>query len=207
MNLPETTIERLSLYRRVLLSYKYFEKPYVFSHDLARAIKVKPVQVRKDLMLIGFTGSTSNGYSVVKLIEQIDKSLKFRNVQKVALVGLSTIGGATELYLGSDENAFDIVACFLMHEETRSVKMDYPVYGIEKIPEIVKDQEITIAVLAMPPEFAQNICDILIMSGIKAILNLCSTILEVPENILVKDIDFITYLEKMSFLSNPNVKR
>lgn len=207
MSLPETTIERLSLYRRVLLNYRFIDQPYIFSHDLARAIQVKPVQVRKDIMLLGFTGSTNNGYSVVKLIKQIDKKLKFKDVQKIALVGISTIGGATEIYLETDDKAFDISACFLMYEDTRSVKMTYPVYSIDKIPEIVKKEEITLAVLGMPPEYAQNICDILVMSGIKGILNLSSTILNVPEGVLVNDFDVITYLEKMAYLTRIKPKK
>ncbi len=205
--LPETTVERLSLYRRFLIEDMASGNKFIFSHDLGKAIRVKSVQVRKDIMLLGFNGSTSKGYEIKSLIKKIDKVLGFDKKRKIALVGLSTLGGAVEEYVISDTRGFDIYASFLMFPETRAMKMPYPVYPIDKMPAIIKQQEIKTAILAMPPIYAQQQCDILVASGIKAILNLCSTLLRVPADVLVQDIDFITCIEKLCYFSGSYIKK
>ncbi len=206
MKLPETTVERLSLYKRVLLDYRFMDKPFIFSHDLARLLRIKPVQVRKDIMLLGFTGSTNNGYDVKKLIAKIDKQLGFREKQKIALVGLATIGGAIEEYIQTETKGFDIYASFLIHPETRLIKMEYPFFSIEQMPGIIEREQIKMAILAMPPEYAQPICDTLVASGVKAILNLCSTLLNVPDDVVVQNIDLITCVEKLVYFASVSNK-
>ncbi|MEZ5010578.1 MAG: winged-helix domain-containing protein [Bacteroidales bacterium] len=54
--LPGKTVERLSEYRRTLLGYLAEGNNYIFSHELEPDYCIKTaVQVRRDLMLIGYT--------------------------------------------------------------------------------------------------------------------------------------------------------
>ena len=64
MNIPEKTIERLSEYRRTLLSCHEQGITHIFSHVLAGIHGITAVQVRRDLMLIGFSSDTKKGYDV-----------------------------------------------------------------------------------------------------------------------------------------------
>ena len=57
-NIPEKTIERLSEYRRTLLSCHKQGITHIFSHVLAGIHGITAVQVRRDLMLIGFSSDT-----------------------------------------------------------------------------------------------------------------------------------------------------
>ena len=77
MKLPKKTIQRLSRYRRLLLKYQYLSDPYIYSHDLARLLNLNPVQVRRDLMLIGSSGNHRKGYNVNE--SDIMKGLKSVN--------------------------------------------------------------------------------------------------------------------------------
>ena len=64
--IPEKTIERLSEYRRTLLASHKQGITHIFSHVLAGIHGITAVQVRRDLMLIGFSrcsSSTSARYS------------------------------------------------------------------------------------------------------------------------------------------------
>ena len=74
-DLPGNTVVRLSQYRRLLEKYKYLDEPYIFSHDLARMLDVKAVQVRHDLMLLGISGDRRKGYSVSALIDKISEKI------------------------------------------------------------------------------------------------------------------------------------
>ena len=54
-SLPGKTVERLSEYRRTLLSCLSEKRNFIFSHDLASRLHITAVQVRRDLMLIGYS--------------------------------------------------------------------------------------------------------------------------------------------------------
>jgi redox-sensing transcriptional repressor len=72
-HLPHKTIERLSQYRRALLMVQSRGKTHIFSHEIAKIIHITPVQVRRDIMLIGYTGTLRKGYDVSELIKLIGK--------------------------------------------------------------------------------------------------------------------------------------
>lgn len=59
--IPEKTIERLSEYRRTLLASHKQGITHIFSHVLAGIHGITAVQVRRDLMLIGFSSDTKKG--------------------------------------------------------------------------------------------------------------------------------------------------
>ena len=63
--IPEKTIERLSEYRRTLLASHRQGITHIFSHVLAGIHGITAVQVRRDLMLIGFSSDTKKGCSSV----------------------------------------------------------------------------------------------------------------------------------------------
>jgi redox-sensing transcriptional repressor len=69
--LPEKTVERLSQYRRVLLTCLQQGKYNIYSHELANLLHLNPVQVRRDIMLIGHSGTLRKGYDVKKLSDMI----------------------------------------------------------------------------------------------------------------------------------------
>jgi redox-sensing transcriptional repressor len=71
MTLPGKTVERLSEYRRTLLGCLNEKKNFMFSHDLAARLHITAVQVRRDLMLIGYSSVQRKGYDVKELIDTI----------------------------------------------------------------------------------------------------------------------------------------
>ena len=86
-NIPEKTIERLSEYRRSLLSCHKQGITHIFSHVLAGMHGITAVQVRRDLMLIGFSSDTKKGYDVKVLIEFINNILDSEDVMNIAIIG------------------------------------------------------------------------------------------------------------------------
>ena len=77
-NIPEKTIERLSEYRRTLLNLHKQGITHIFSHVLAGIHGITAVQVRRDLMLIGFSSDTKKGYDVKVLIDFISNLASYR---------------------------------------------------------------------------------------------------------------------------------
>ncbi|MBE0640851.1 MAG: redox-sensing transcriptional repressor Rex, partial [Bacteroidales bacterium] len=92
--LPGKTIERLSQYRRSLLLCLVQEKTHIFSHEIAALLHITPVQVRRDIMLIGYTGTLRQGYDIRELIDLIGEIIDSHEGLHVAVIGLGNLGRA-----------------------------------------------------------------------------------------------------------------
>ena len=70
-----------------------------------------------------------------------------------------------------------------------------PIYPLEKIQEIIRNERVSTAVIAVPFQTAQEICNLLIASGVKGILNFAPVILKVPEEVVIDNINLSNKLE------------
>ena len=202
MKLPEKTIERLLKYRRLLMKYQYMDKAYIFSHDLARVFNIKAVQVRRDVMLVGYKGNNRTGYNIFDLLLLIDKHIDTIRVKKAIIVGADNLGVSTTEYFLSESSNVQIVAAFDCHASSGSkIFPEIPVYNIVKLREIVETENITVAILAVSSDDIDNILQLLLNIGITSVLNLGSIHIEVPEGIYLKELDLITEIEKLGYFS------
>ena len=201
-NLPPNTVERLSLYRRVLLNYPKEKSPYIHSHRLAHLLKINPAHIRRDLMLIGFTGDIHKGYDINKLIEKIGEAIDCRYVQKVAFIGIGDMGRAVAEYFNNGNSKLKVTATFRIKDEPATQFMDVKCYNISKIEKVLKEEKTEIVVLAVPQSFAQEITNTLAKAGIKGILNFTSVYLKIPKTVHVENFDLIARMEKLAYFTN-----
>lgn len=182
------------------MEYVHIEEAHIFSHNLARLLNISPEQVRRDLMLIGLTGNHRKGYNIQALLDLIGKTIDSYDSQNIAIAGIGNLGRAVTAFIRKSKSRLRIVASFdidpsKINHEIAGVYC-YPVSEIEKT---IKRLDISIAILTVPPDAAQNIAGMLTASGIKGILNFTSVHLDVPENVYLKDYDIITSLEEIGF--------
>lgn len=201
-NLPGKTVERLSQYRRILLNILNEGKKNVYSHELAKMMNSTPVQVRRDFMLIGYSGSQSKGYEIKDLIVLISKIIDSPRGQKVAIVGMGNLGRAITAYFNGKRDKLTIVAAFDIDlEKAGRIISGVPCYHISKLQEIIGHENISIGVLTVAPDAAIPTAQLLVESGIKGILNITSVPLSVPDSVFLEEYDIITSLEKVAFFS------
>jgi redox-sensing transcriptional repressor len=198
--LPPRSVERLSKYRRLLNNLNDGDGKFIFSHDLARLLGLTPVQVRRDLMLIGLAGSRRKGYCIRALIDLIGNTIDREDGSNVAIVGVGNLGRAITAFLRKSKSRLNIAAAFdvdpgKINREIAGV----PCFDKRRIHEIVSKLNISIAILTVPTEVAPEIATLLIRSGIKGILNFTSVPLDVPADVYLKDYDIITSLEEIGF--------
>jgi len=199
--LPGKTIERLSQYRRILFNSINQGKANVYSHELAKMMNLTPVQVRRDLMLIGYSGSQSKGYVIKDMVKLISSIIDSDRPLNVAIVGMGNLGRAITSYFSGKRDRLSIVAAFDNDpQKTKRIIAGVPCHHISSINEIVPREEIRIAILTVAPEGAHEAAKIIIDAGIKGILNYTSVPLTVPENIYLEEYDIITSLEKLAFM-------
>lgn len=198
--LPGKTVERLSGYRRLLLDYLSGGNNYIYSHELAALLNITAVQVRRDLMLIGYSSYQKKGYDVKELIATIGSIIDSEQGQNVAVIGVGNLGRAITSYFKGKRSKLNIVASFdIDPQKIDRVIAGVRCYHIDRLEEIVKENNISIAMLTMPPDFAVSTADAAIKSGIRGILNFTTVPLNVPPNIYLEEYDMITSIEKVAY--------
>jgi redox-sensing transcriptional repressor len=202
-NIPEKTVERLLVYRRALLSLKKEKKTSIFSHQVAQMAEATPVQVRRDFMQIGYFGSPVYGYNIDELITSISEFVDDDQTQKVALVGIGNLGRAVLDYLQKRRTNLAIAALF----ETDPAKVGSVLHGIrcyptEQITDIVMQENIKVAILAVPENVAQEVADRLVRGGIRGIVNYASVRLNLPPDVFVENRDMLLAVEKVAFYAS-----
>jgi redox-sensing transcriptional repressor len=207
-HLPHKTVERLSQYRRALLLILTKEKTHVFSHEIAQMLHITPVQVRRDLMLIGYSGNLRKGYDIKELIDMIGNIIDTDKGQKVAVIGLGNLGKAFISYFKGKRTKLTITAVFDVNPDKIDRIYDgVPCYSIDRITEIMKKENITIGIITVPADQAPAIAETLVLAGVKGILNYSPKPLNVSPYVYLEEYDMITSLEKVAFFAKKNDER
>ncbi len=200
MKLPEKTVERLSEYRRTLFQCLAKGKTHIYSHELAGLQNITAVQVRRDLMLIGYSSMKKRGYDAQELIDVIGKLIDHRKGLNVAVVGMGNLGRAVTTYFSGKRQKLDVVATFDVDEnKVNRVISGVKCHHISDLKVVVERDDITIAIIASPPDTAASIAELLVLAGIKGILNFTTTPLNVPSNVYLEEYDMITSMEKVAY--------
>lgn len=200
--IPDKTIGRLSLYRRLLNRLLAEGARNVYSHQLAVIAGVTPAQVRRDIMSIGYSGNPNRGYDIIELVGSIGQSLDDPSGQRAALVGAGNLGRALLTYFSGRRPKLSIVATF----DSDPLKFDRVIQGCRcyddaRIPEVVAEQGITIGVITVPAVEAQKVATLLVRAGITGLVNFAPVRLTVPSPVYVEDIDLTMSLEKVAYFA------
>jgi redox-sensing transcriptional repressor len=198
--LPEKTVGRLSEYRRTLLNCLANGKTHVYSHELANLHNITAVQVRRDIMLIGYSTTLKKGYDVKALIDVIGDIVDTEDGLNAAIIGIGNLGRAITAYFNGKRTKLKIAATFDTDlEKINRVISGVKCYPMSEMSRVIKEQDISIGILTVPPEDASAVSETLIMAGIKGILNYTSTSLNVSPNVYLEEYDMITSLEKVAY--------
>lgn len=204
-SIPEKTIERLSEYRRTLLASHKQGITHIFSHVLAGIHGITAVQVRRDLMLIGFSSDTKKGYDVQVLIEYISRILDSPTSMNIAVIGMGHLGQAITKYFNGKGLKLKITAAFDVDPEKVGKQIDgIPCYHMDNFEDIVEEREISIVIVSSPTKVAPTLVLPIINAGIKGVLNFTSTPLNFPQGIIVENYDITTLLEKVAYFVKEN---
>lgn len=198
--IPHKTIERLSQYRRALLICVAQGKTHIFSHEMANLQHITAVQVRRDLMLIGYSGNLRKGYNIQDLIILIGEIIDSRNGQKVAIFGMGNFGRAISSYFDGRREKLTIVAGFDVNpQKVGRIVAGTACYHIDQAREIIQKEGIKIGIITVPGDAAIETAALLVDSGIKGILNFSPSPVKVSDDVFLEEYDMITSLEKVAF--------
>jgi redox-sensing transcriptional repressor len=198
--IPEATVARLPVYLRALHNLQEQGVATVSSEELAAAAGVNSAKLRKDLSHLGSYGTRGVGYQVEYLVYQISRELGLTQDWVVAIIGVGNLGRALSGYGGFASRGFRVAA--LLDADAKVVGRrisGLTVEHIDKLETVVKDREVSIAVIATPAGAAQAVCDRLVEAGVTSILNFAPVVLSVPETVEVRKVDLSIELQILAF--------
>ncbi len=200
------TVERLSVYRKVLEELDRDGIEYIHSQQLADKVGVTPAQLRRDLASFGSFGNISRGYNVYQMSRTISRIMGTDETQTIALFGVGDLGRALLSYRGFEERGFHIAVAFDV--DTEKVGRMYAgrrCYHVDHLETVLRELDVRMAILASRPEGLQALVDRIFGSGVLAILNFVPKSVKAPEGRFVENTDISSKLELLSFLVRSGV--
>ena len=179
---------------------------HISATALAGALGMGEVQVRKDLAMVSDGGRPKIGYLREALIEDIEQFLGYDNTTDAVLIGAGKLGQALMAYNGFDEYGLNIMAAFDRNPKIEKTDEGKPVYPMTKLEQYCRSHKILMGIITVPSDGAQEVADLLIAGGIKAIWNFAPTHLDVPDNILVQNENMATSLAVLSVHLQAQIK-
>lgn len=198
--IPDIVIGRLPLYLRALSRLKQEGRDVTSSHELGRRLGISSAQIRKDLSHFGGFGKQGTGYQIDFLVEKLRNVLQVNHEWRVAVVGAGNLGSAISRYAGFGERGFRI--SWLFDADPSKVGQTVGSFRVQPISEItssLKQQSCQIAMIAVPAEVAQQVADLLVAAGVRAILNYAPISINVPDGVMVQYIDPVVHLQHMTY--------
>jgi redox-sensing transcriptional repressor len=177
---------RLSRYLQVLTQARKMGKETISSQELSDYTHVNSTQIRRDLSGFGKFGKRGVGYNVDSLVSQIRKILRTAGQHNIALFGAGHLGTAIAASDIFADHGFRIVSVFDADPEKVGTTVGaQTVRHVEELPKVVEEEDIVVAVLAVPSGAAQQLADALVDAGVKIIFNYSEALLQVPPEVTV----------------------
>ncbi len=200
-NISELTISRLSIYLRCVDQLLDLGVETVSSQELAKRFNLNSAQIRKDLAYFGEFGVRGVGYNVRELRQYVVEILGLDSERRLLIVGAGNLGIALCHYSGFSSGNFLVVG--VLDSDPSRIGDETPagllVEDAERMPEIVTQRSVDIGIITTPATAAQQVCDQMVASGLRAILNFVPIRVRAPEGVLVKTVDLKVHLEELCF--------
>ena len=199
------TLQRLPTYLNYLKSLD--DDGNISSTEIARALGLNDVQVRKDLSSVSSGGRPKVGYNIKGLILDLKEFLGYNAVNDAVMVGCGNLGRALMSYRGFREYGLRIVAGFDVSDDIVGEEVSgKPVLPLSGLPQYCRENGIRIGVITTPAQAAQKACDLLMEGGIKAVWNFAPAHITVGEGVLVQNENMACSLALLSKHLNEMLK-
>lgn len=198
MSLSDTVIRRLPLYLHFLRQQPE-NVQNVSATGIAAGLGLGDVQVRKDLALISGAGKPKIGYDRLELIDALEDALGNRNKKPAVIAGAGKLGTAFLEFDGFDDFGINIAAAF----DSDTNKTGYSgsgkyIYPMADFEDFCRTENIVIGIVTVPASAAQDVCDKMVASGIKAIWNFAPVRPTVPDGVLLQNENLASSLALLS---------
>ena len=202
-------IQRLVRYKNILLKFKSMGLSKAFSDNLGDAAGVSSSLVRKDFSLAHLAvGNKRGGYPIDVLLQRLDALLGTQALQRIVIVGCGKIGTALLNYKGFTNENIEVVAGFDNNPaRINPAATPIPILPVSQLAAFVKEQDIQVAVLAVPENAAAGILDQLAAAGVQGVLNFSPVQLKAGSALFVQNINIAFEIENLFYYVRFNQRR
>lgn len=199
-DISDIVVSRLPRYLRALNILRE-KSDTTNSKELGKFLGYSAAQIRKDLSQFGEFGKQGTGYNIDFLSQKIETILNIDHDWKMILVGCGNIGHAILNYSGFSSNGFHIAAVVDSSAELigKQFNEKLTIESIDNVQEIIRENNIKIAMLTVPGNAAQETAEKLVEYGIKGILSYAPVFLNLSPDIKVEYIDPVISLEHITY--------
>jgi redox-sensing transcriptional repressor len=197
--IPVPTLRRLPSYLQFIRQLASTGRDVVSCTHIADHLRLDATLVRKDLQTTGIVGKPKVGYYIPALIEAIEHLLGWDNATDAFLVGAGNLGAALLGYEGFREHGLNIVAAFDVNPQKVGLTLhDKQVLHLDHFADLTARMHIHIGIITVPEQYAQEVADLMVLSGIKAIWNFAPTDVRVPPEIIIENVRLSASLAVLS---------
>jgi redox-sensing transcriptional repressor len=193
------SLRRILLYRGILLSLQALGVKKVYSYTLGSETGISAEQVRKDFSEYQIKGNQRGGYLVDNLIHELELIFYRNGRQNIIVIGRGNIGSSLSNYNKFIQRQINIVASFDIDPSKQHLRSEIPVYGLDRLGEVINRFDVRTAIIAVPDIAAQSACDQLVLAGIEGIINFAPVILKVPDEVIVNNINLSDEIESVIY--------
>lgn len=203
--ISNAVIKRLPRYYRYLGDLLANDVVRISSQELSRKMNVTASQIRQDLNNFGGFGQQGYGYNVEFLYDEIGKILGLNKKYNMVIIGAGNIGQALTNYMDFEKRGF-IVKGMFDNDKTKIGKVirGISIFEMSILESFIKDNDISIAAITVPKEFAPKLAADLVNWGVNAIWNFAPTDLSLPQTVLVENVHLEESLMRLSYKLNAN---
>ena len=198
--ISRAVISRLPRYYRYLGDLLEAGVERISSNDLSKKMQVTASQIRQDLNNFGGFGQQGYGYNVKYLYTEIGKILGLDKDHNFIIIGAGNLGQALANYASFERNGFILKSLFDVNPRLEGVTIrGIPVRMLDELEGYLQENDIEIAALTLPKSKAEEVADVLVANGIKAIWNFAHTDLTLPKDVIVESVHLADSLMKLSY--------
>ncbi|MBN1999446.1 redox-sensing transcriptional repressor Rex [candidate division KSB1 bacterium] len=204
--IPKPAIERLCTLYRFLDMCEEEGTTCISSAQIEKQLHIGSHNVRKDISYLNLSCSGSGGYNIKKLKSQIAAQLGFTQPQNICIVGLGRLGTAILAHERIAESEYNLAAGFDSNiNKLETIRTRVPVFPSYEIESVVRQMNITLAIIAVPADAAQSVADKLIGAGIRGIVNFAPVVIKTGKSgVFINNVDILGKLNLLTALLKAN---
>ncbi|MFZ1730672.1 MAG: redox-sensing transcriptional repressor Rex [Bacteroidota bacterium] len=203
-SISKAAFRRLPRYHQILNAFESVGREYISSRELSEILEINETLVRKDMADLKIRGKQNQGYSINALRLRIEDFLGLQDITEALVVGGGHLGTALATYPGFEHYGLKIAGVLDNSPEKIGTKIGgLTVASISRLASMIQKKKIELVILTLPRGSAQQVTDVAIGAGVRAIWNFTPCELNVPSGIKVRNEQIIGGFMALSyFLKN-----
>lgn len=204
----DSVVNRLPRYYRYLGELKESGINRISSRQLSEKMNLTASQIRQDLNCFGGFGQQGYGYNVENLHNEIGDILGLNEGYTAILIGAGNIGKAFTTNTNFEKRGFKLTGIFDKDPEKIGKKIkDIEILDYFDVEAFIKEQNPTMAIIAVPRDSVNSVISELKSYGIKAFLNFSYTEVDSSDDTVVENIHLGDSLMRLCFKISDNEKK